>query len=296
MSTVVRIPYIFTSDGWKNYFKSAILEESRNPGKEDWVMGKSQTTQSYQSEFDSEKMKSQLTDLYIKDFMQTWIQFIGSISYSGFESVPLAANTLKILSDPVNSPLVSILKAFADHTKALSEVQSSSDTTKIIQPGFSSSNNIDIKRFRKFIVGPDDGSSPPDLNMIIMQYGLINGSLEGIKGGQDLIKEYAVKVMNQQAVEFQTSIKTIQSALYNVPELQNLINRCQLRLGWRSILSDASSYINNQWKTKVVDVYKKMLARFISILVKKEATYLCRILMNFLIHKQVCSGHFLTLS
>ena len=138
MQTDFRIPYIFTSDGWKNYFQAAILEESKNPGKEDWVMGKAQRQQSYQSDFDPEKMRSQLTDLYIRDYMQTWIQFLQSIKYFGFESVPYAANSLKLLSDPVNSPLVLILKVFADQTQAISNVNTTSDTTNSGQSAYGS--------------------------------------------------------------------------------------------------------------------------------------------------------------
>lgn len=260
LQTDIRIPYIFTSDGWKNYFQSAILEESKNPGKEDWVTGKTQSQRSYQSDYDTEQMRSQLTNLYIKDYMQTWIQFLQSIKYYGFESVPYAANSLKLLSDPVNSPLVLILKVFADQTQAISSVKTSSDTTNSDQPAYGSLSNIDIKRFRKFIVGPDDGSAPPDLNIVIMQYGLINGVVEGIKGGPDLIRDYAIKVMNQQAIEFPTAVKTIQGAVYNVPEFQNLLTD-PIKMSWGSALADAGSFINDQWKTKVFDVYNKMLSK-----------------------------------
>lgn len=251
-----RIPYIFTSEGWKNYFKPAILDESKNPGKEDWVTGKMQERPVYQSDFDSEKMKSQLTDLYIRDYIQAWIYFLQSIKYSGFESVAYASASLKLLSDPVSSPLVLILKIFSDELRAVAQVKSSSDSS---QEGLVSLSETDIMRFRKFIIGPENASAPPDMNIVIMQYGLLTGSLEGIKDGQDLIKDYAVKVMNQQAAEFPAAIKTITGAVYNVPELQNLLTE-PVRMGWGSVLSDASGFINQQWKMKVTDVYNKMLA------------------------------------
>ncbi|RPI66451.1 MAG: hypothetical protein EHM47_16615 [Ignavibacteriales bacterium] len=257
MSTNFSIPYVFTSDGWKNYFYPAILNESVNPGKEDWVMGKSQFQQSSLSEFDSEKMKNQLTDLYTKDFMQTWIQFLQSIRYSGFQSAPYAANSMKLLSDPVNSPLIIILKLFAEQTKSISGTQPGATETG--QPVLPSLNITDTKRFGKFILGSEDGSTPPDLNIVIMQYGILNGSLEGIKDGEDLIKDYAVKVLTQQAVEFQTSLKSIQGVIFNVPEFKNLLIE-PVKMSWRSVLSGASSYLNTQWKSKVSDTYKKTLA------------------------------------
>jgi type VI secretion system protein ImpL len=260
VQTDTRIPYIFTLDGWRNYFDQAILEESKNPGKEDWVTGKSQSQQSYNYAYDSETIKNQLTDLYIKDFTQTWVQFLQSIRYSGFESIPFAANNLKLLSDPGNSPLVLILKVFADQSKVIANIKTSVDTTNPYSAYFSTASNSDIKRLRKFVVGPEDGSAPPDLNIVLMQYGMVNGILEGLKGNPDLAKEYAVKVMNQQAVDFQASVKAIQGAIYNVPELQTLITE-PLNSTWKSTLTNATSSISAQWKAKVVDVFNRTLAK-----------------------------------
>lgn len=260
MYTDIRIPFIFTLDGWRNYFEGAISEESKNPGKEDWVLGKSQNSRSYYDNYNSEDMRNQLTDLYIRDYTQTWAQFFQSIKYSGFESIPFAANSLKLLSDPGTSPLVLLLKVFADQSSALANIKTPVDSTNPYAAFYNTASNSDIKRLRKFVVGPDDGSAPPELNIVIMQYGMLNGILEGLKGGPDLVKDYAVKVMNQQALDYQTAVKTIQSAIYNVPELQSLLTE-PVNSTWRATLSDATSSISVQWKTKVVDVFNKILAK-----------------------------------
>ncbi|HQJ46105.1 MAG TPA: ImcF-related family protein, partial [Ignavibacteriaceae bacterium] len=260
MYTDVNIPFIFTQDGWRNYFEQAISDESKNPGKEDWVLGASQNTRAYYGDYDSETMKNQLTDLYVRDFTQTWVQFFQSIRFSGFETIPFAANSLKLLSDPGNSPLVLILKVFADQSSALANIKTPVDSTNPYAAFYSTASNSDIKRLRKFIAGPEDGSAPPDLNIVIMQYGMLNGILEGLKGGPDLVKDYAVKVMNQQAMDYQTAVKTIQSAIYNVPELQSLLTD-PVNSTWRATLSDATSSISVQWKSKVVDVFNKVLAK-----------------------------------
>ncbi len=260
MQTDLKIPYIFTSDGWRDYFDQAITEESRNPGKEDWVTGKPQNQPTYASGYDSEAMKNQLTDLYIKDFTQTWIQFLQSIRYNGFESVPLTANSLKLLSDPVNSPLLLTLKVFADQSQPLLSINTPVDSVNSFHSYFSTASNSDLKRYRKFILGPEDGSAAPDLNIVVMQYGLISGIIDGLKGGPELVRDYAVKVMNQQAVDFQTSVRTIQGAIYNVPELQTLLTE-PINVTWKSTLSGATSFLSDQWKTKVVDVFNKNLAK-----------------------------------
>ncbi len=259
MGTDFKILYIFSADGWKKYIQPAILDRSKNQNSEDWVAGKTQVRQPPQSELDSEKLRRQLTDLYLTDFKQCWVKFLQSLEYSGFESVPYAANNLKLLSDQVASPLVLILNEFANQLKEVANSQTLSDTSMSGQSGLSSLNNADIKRFRKFIVGSDDGSAQPDLNVVIMQYGFLNNSLEQIKGDQELIKNYAVKVMNQQVPEFQTAKNAILGSVSTVQEFQNLLIE-PVKLSLKTVFSGTTSYLNEQWKIKVVDVFNKTLA------------------------------------
>ena len=257
-----KIPLIFSVDGWNSYIKEAILDESLNPGKEDWVLGRAAVSQQTISVFDTEKMKKDLFELYLNDYKQNWLWFLRSIKYAGFESVPMASNSLKILSDPVNSPIILIMKRFADDTKFIVDIQSTGDTGKtglFSNAAIGSSAISDIKRLRKFILGAEDGSSPADLNAVIAQYGIISGTVESIVGGQDLAKDYAVNVLNQRAVEFPTTLQVMRGALYNIQEYQNLFIE-PIKLTWSSILYDASQYLNLQWKAKVVDVFNKSLA------------------------------------
>jgi type VI secretion system protein ImpL len=256
-----KISFIFSADGWNVYFKSAILDESLNPGKEDWVLGRSAISQQTATAFNTEKMKKDLFELYISDFKQNWLWFLQGIKYSGFETVPMASNSLKILSDPVNSPLIIILKRFADETKFIVDIQSSVDTgkTELSIAALESTTIYDIKRLRKFIVGAEDGSAPADLNALIAQFAVISGTVESVVSGQDLSKDYAVNVLNQRAIEFPTALKIIRGGLYNTPEFQiPFID--PVKLTWGSILNDALQYLNLQWKTKVVDIFNRSLA------------------------------------
>jgi type VI secretion system protein ImpL len=262
VSSDFKIPYLFTRDGWDVFFKKAILEESQNPGKEDWVLGKRQVNNPTLTEFDSEKLKKDLFEIYINDYKQNWVWFLQSLKYPGFETVPLAANSLKIFSDPVNSPLILIFKLFADETKFIVDLQQSADTGKsgtFTKAAYGSAAIFDIKRMRKFILGPEDGSALAELNAVIAQYGLVSGTTETIKGGSDLSKDYAVNVLNQRAVELPTALQLIRGSVFNTPEFQSMFVE-PIRLTWYAILNDAAQYLNLQWKVKVVDMFNRGLA------------------------------------
>ncbi|MCZ6702702.1 MAG: type VI secretion system membrane subunit TssM, partial [Ignavibacteria bacterium] len=256
--TDLKIPYIFTTDGWYNYVQGKIHDVSLNPGKEDWVLGKQHGKQTMNLDFDSDKMMEELFILYSNDYKQTWVQFIQSLRFSGFKTVPYAANNLKILSDPVNSPLILVLKRFADELKILADIQSPSDSsnkTPFTSLNFSSINLLDIDRYRKFVLGEENGSIGADLNAVISQYGLLSGIVESIKGGRDKTKDYAVDVLNQRAIEFPTSLKIIEGAVFNTQEFQNLLIE-PVNQSWYAIISDATQYLNLQWEAKVVDSYR----------------------------------------
>lgn len=262
MRTDERIPYIFTADGWMNYVRETLIEESLNPGSEDWVLGKSRISPASTPGFSSEEMRKNLLLLYLNDYRNTWLQLLQSIRYSGFESVPLAANNLKMLSDPVGSPLILLLKVFADQMQIIADMQSPADTLQssvLKQFNVGNAKLPEVVKYRKFVLGGSDAPAGGDLNAMILQYASISGVIENIKGGQDLIKDYAVNVINQRAVELGTAQQVIKGALFNLPELQSMFLE-PVRLTWKAILSDASQYLNAQWKSKISDPFNKTLS------------------------------------
>lgn len=257
MRTDYTIPYIFTADGWMNYVRETLINESMNPGSEDWVLGKSKINPAAAPDFNSEEMKRNLVLLYLNDYRNTWLQMIQGIRYTGFESVPLAANNLKMLSDPVGSPMILLLKVFSDQMQIIADLQSPDSLQANIIKQFNLANAKlpDVEKYRKFIIGGGSG----DLNAMIVQYGTISGVLENIKGGQDLTKDYAVNVINQRAVELSTAQQVMRGALFNLPEFQNMFIE-PVRLTWRAILADASQYLNAQWKSKIADNFNRTLS------------------------------------
>ncbi len=264
ISTEYRIPGIFTADGWKNFVQKAIISESTNPGKEDWVLGK-ERVQSSISIVDSEKIRKELTALYINDLQQTWEQFFRNIRYSGFSTVPFAGNSLKVLSDPVSSPLILIFKSFLSQLQGIGGIQLVQDSIKIKTASLTESpeaefNFTDINNYSKFIANAD-GSLGSDFTAVISQYSLLSSVVESIKEGQDLTRDYALKVLSNQAIELTTSLNAIKGALYNLPAVQELFSE-PVRLTWSAILNDASQYLNIQWKTKIWDYYTKSFADY----------------------------------
>ncbi len=266
MDADLKVPFIFTQDGWNSYVKKAINEEIQNPAKDDWVLGKALIKAVNNNTISSAQMKERLLNLYMTDYLNTWIQFIQSIKYSNFQTVPLASNNLKLLSDPVNSPIVLLLKVFSDQLQVISNIQSQ-DSVKTKSQLAAKSNNLNsnifsqVNNYRAFINGSKGGSPSGDLNAVVGQYAVLNNVLESIKGGPDLIKNYAEKVLNHNAVEFPTSVQTIRGAIYNTPAFQHLFND-PITLTWQAVLTGAQQFLNQEWKSKIADTFNSTLANY----------------------------------
>jgi type VI protein secretion system component VasK len=76
-------------------------------------------------------MSRELLNFYLSDYKQTWLQFLQSIRYENFTNVPMAANNLKVLSDPGNSPITILLQEFANEIKIVELIQPADS----MQPG-----------------------------------------------------------------------------------------------------------------------------------------------------------------
>ncbi len=119
----------------------------------------------------------------------------------------------------------------------------------------------EVSKYRTFINGSKGGNPNSDLNAVIAQYALISGVLESIKGGQDLTKDYAVKVLSQRAIELPSAVQVIRGAIYNAPAFENLFID-PIKLTWKSILYDAGQYLNLEWKAKISDTFNKTLTNY----------------------------------
>lgn len=253
ISSDVKIPSIFTSDGWKNYVQPEIHKVSRNPEEEDWVLGKQIVSAS--ARLTSEEIRNTLVSMYLNDYKQNWLQLIQSIRYSEFGSVPVAAANMKDLSDPVNSPLITLLKDFAAQMQVISDISRADSGQTAISP---SVDLTEVNHYKKFILA-EDGSPGKELSSIMNHFATLSGVMESVKESPDLTKDYAQKVLSQRAIEFPNAMQQIKGALYNASALQGLF-LTPVKLSWRAILSETKDHLNTQWKQKVSDVFNKSMA------------------------------------
>ena len=101
------VPGIYTKTGW-GYFKDAIDRETKNPSREDWVLGRSASASS-QPDADPKVLTQELEALFFDNYAQAWMQFLERIQYTPASDLQNISSNMGILGDRYTSPLIAVL-------------------------------------------------------------------------------------------------------------------------------------------------------------------------------------------
>ncbi|MFH1197527.1 MAG: type VI secretion system membrane subunit TssM [bacterium] len=257
IQSTYEIPEFFTKKAWTSYVKNEIELASENPGKEDWVLGGAVIGAIPSEMQDKEQMIRNLKSMYFADYSRMWMEFLKSISFTDFGDVSTASQVIYNLSIPNSSPLLQLFKNVYEETK-FEPAQLGSDTTS---SGLSPMDT-EFSELHNFVYASPDKKAPGKISICLQQYGIINGILESLKGDEEASKNYAAQIIKKGSGEYPNALREIQNSLYpNLTALKNIFE-APVRLAWHSVLKDAGEYLNNQWKLRVYDPYKRTLASF----------------------------------
>jgi type VI secretion system protein ImpL len=102
----------YTRDGYQRVFVKESLALSAELIDESWILGPYTPAAT-----DSALLMGRVKDLYLDDFARQYENLIFDIELAPFSSPQEAENILRILSDPVNSPLLLLLRAIQEETQ-----------------------------------------------------------------------------------------------------------------------------------------------------------------------------------
>jgi type VI secretion system protein ImpL len=257
------VPAFFTKNGWTQYVKNEIENESENPGKDDWVLGESIQQTLPKAMLNKEEMSKTLQRLYFTEYNRMWWQFLRSIKYTDFGNVSTAAQVMNNFSDPTNSPLVLIMKnvaletTFEDKLAKLADDVTSQGSSKPTHPVDREFSNL-----HEFVFGQSSGEALGKIAGCLEQYVYLAGVLESLRGDSEACKNYSVRIIKQGAGELPTAMKEIQSSLYPSLLAIRKIFETPVKNVWLAIMRDTQEYLNAQWRLRVYDHYNRTLSSF----------------------------------
>ena len=264
------VPGAFTKQGWDSFVEKAIEIESTNPGREDWVLNVA-ATQVPETMRNVEEIARSLRQLYFAEYSDSWWNFLRGIKFQQFRDVQDAAARLKTFTGS-GSPLVGVLRQVGEQTRLQSSpgstlkekvkglFASGQDGLSASDPGFV---DRQFESFHTMIGMGEKNETLPELDNVLGQLRAVGESLEKLNDDEGKKgKEYAARVLKQEAGELPDAMKSIGSQLSRHNKALRQVFEQPLLLAWGTVLQKAQTYLNGQWKLQVFDPYQQTLASY----------------------------------
>jgi len=263
------IAYMFTKEGYDKIDLSTDSPVISDIVNERWVLSDDKNARVDFIQADLKDISEKVKGLYMADYISHWKGIFEALKISEFSSIKQAGEVLASFTDPVYSPLLSILQVSAENTQLSSQLlQNLNDDS-----GEGKKGKVTGLLANKF-KGTKVDQQFRDLNGLLRESKKkpppISSVLNKLQALQDFLDEISVSPdPNKKAYEvakarYQSgagnAITSLRSFSKNKPDP---LKRWLVTISdetWKIILSSARQYVNSEWKNRVHSVYTQGLA------------------------------------
>jgi type VI secretion system protein ImpL len=261
------VPGVFTKPGAEAMAK-LIETELTDPGAEaEWVLGvrdqKVMTTENERA-----KMAAAIKELYFRDYAANWWKLIGALQVEPFSDLASAAERMKRLGDPNESPVLRFCKQIVDQTRfdtgLLQDLKEKAEG-KGVNLGSRHPVDLQFEGFHQFVEGVPEQKTASDLSVLMNDAGKVGDALEALRDAPPKnTKSYTAKIVRGESSELSDALRDTRQVLkMREPStretMKNIFERTLLQV-WRTLLSTTQAYLNQAWRTGVYDSYQQLLA------------------------------------
>lgn len=291
-----QIPGAFTREGWDEVIGPAFEAESRDPNRDDWVMGREGVALPEGMQ-DPAEIRLALEQRYFTEYAQTWDRWLRQIRYRPFGDMASAGRQLNILSSPTDSPLLWLLAVVTEQTTfpvdqstGLSEsaanvasrvagrlrmqadartggLASAAGVNTRISAGGSGGNGSRNSVEQAFAgihalnaPAAPEGNAAPELYGALEALGQLSGILQGLSSDPAQAADYAAQVLQQNGGGLAPLLNAVESGTRRLPnELRQSLFIQPVRAAWGDILGTAQSHLNRRWREEVYQPFQATL-------------------------------------
>lgn len=262
-------PLLFTIEGYESIDmtpESIVISDTVN---EKWVLSDDESSKMDYGDGDLEEISKQVKKLYLSEYKQHWDNVYNSLKVSSFTDLRHANDVLTSFTDPVYSPLLSILQVGAANTRLSNQLAANlADDNKGSKKGkFASALaskmkwTVVDKQFRNLNLMLRETSKKP---------APINGVIDRVRQLQEYVYEITVapdpgkKAFDVAKARYQSGagnpITSLKAYAKNTPQpikrwLSTLSDQT-----WKVVLSSARQHVNAEWRAKIYSPYARALA------------------------------------
>jgi len=264
----LNLPVLFTKDGYDDIdldpdseLVSAILHDN-------WVLGEDAKTDFRKS--DLKDISKQVKEYYLMEYASRWRTALASMKIADFTSLQQGVDMLAVMSDPVYSPIVSVLKTTSGHTTLTMQAMvgnpgENSDKSLIksassLVSGAVKGNRVDMTFMDLNKLSRGSSKRPPPIEKILQSIGEVHDYLNDIT----LASNQQKAAFDVAKTRFQTdgadAIKKLYAVASKAPKPVDTWLYAIADQSWKVILGSAKQHINAEWRTLVSGKYRNSVA------------------------------------
>ena len=259
-------PWIFTLEGYENIDMSPDSEVIANLVNERWVLSDDNKARVDFITADLDEISRKVKEHYLSDYKQHWKKVYKSLNVNTFKNLKQANDVLASFTDPVYSPLLTILQTGATNTQLSNQIfaNMADDHNKGISgklTGFAAEKTKVDKEFRSINVLMRESKN---------KQAPISGIITKVQQLYEFVNEISI-APDPSKMSFEIAKARYQSgagnpitSLYayakNTPQP---VKRWLISLSsetWKVVLQSAHRYVNSEWRTQIYEPYKRGLA------------------------------------
>jgi type VI secretion system protein ImpL len=265
----LQLPYMFTKEAYDKMDLSAESPVIADAVNERWVLSDDESAKVDFVKEDLNEISEKVKSLYMADYIAHWEKILDVLNVAEFKSIKQAGEIVASFTDPVYSPLLSILQVSSVNTQLSSQLLQKLDDGQAKGIAGSATSYL-ADKFK----GTKVDQRFRDLNLLLRESANkpapIASILQKLQQIQEFIGEITVSPdPNMKAFEVAkarylagagNAITSLRTFSKTTPEpIKRWLDSIADGV-WKTILSSAKWHINNEWKKQVYSVYREGLS------------------------------------
>lgn len=266
-STVLQMPALYSKAGYKSLdfsTKSPLLKQLE---RDRWIFGSSEVDDF--TDADKERLAQELETLYLNDYTAQWQHLLNQLPLQKFGDLNQTTAALKILADPVGSPIVAVLRVTKENT-ALTPGWPKAPTL----PGASANVNKAVDKLLDEVITPTSVDITfREINQLTttteLQAAPVGEILAAVKALHDYLNDMAV-APNPSAAMFDAAkarfsgnagdpVRKLRSLATGVPSPVREWLNLAADYSWGVMLGSAKGHLDSAWRQQVYQTWQRTL-------------------------------------
>ena len=263
------VPLLFTIEGYNNIDLSTSSPIIADIVNERWVLSDDTEARVDFVKDDLDEISSQVKDHYLADYTKVWSDVFNSLEIAEFRDLKQAFDVLTSFTDPVYSPLVSILQVGKMNTQLTPPVMSNladdvsegaaGKATSYLASKFNGTT-VDRQFIELHKLLRETEKNPAKINNILLQIQQLQDFVGEISVAPDPTKKAFEVAKARYQSGSGNALTSLTTFAKTMPAPVNTWLDSLASETWKVILRSAHQHVNAEWRTQVYEPYRQGLS------------------------------------